>query len=213
MIEIKKDEINGMDKIFRLNLINSITGFKPANLIGSASKDGKSNLAIISSAVHLGSNPAILGFVFRPAVVPRHSYSNIKDTGKFTLNHVHKNFADKAHYTSAKFPEGVSEFEACGLTEEYISGFNAPFVKESQLKIALSFLEETEIKANGIILVVGQVESLFFPKEILQESGELDLNAINDVCISGLNNYHEAAQFAAFGYARPGNKPENTFKK
>ena len=212
MIEIKKDEINTMDKIFRLNLINSITGYKPANLIGSKSGDGHSNLAIISSAVHLGSNPALLGFVFRPAVVPRHTYSNIKETGKFTLNHIHKGFADKAHYTSAKFPEAVSEFEACGLTEEYISGFYAPFVKESRIKMALSFLEETEIKANNTLFVVGQVESLFLPQEIMQENGDLDLNAIEDVCISGLNNYHKVTRFAAFTYARPGNKPENTYK-
>ena len=32
-------------KINRLNLINSITGIKPANLIGTISKDGHTNLA------------------------------------------------------------------------------------------------------------------------------------------------------------------------
>ena len=54
-------DIKSMSKIFRLNLINSITGIKPANLIGTKSKDNLENLAIFSSVVHLGSNHALLG--------------------------------------------------------------------------------------------------------------------------------------------------------
>ena len=55
----KKDIINA-SRIHRLNLINSITGIKPANLIGTISKDGHTNLAIFSSVIHLGSNPALI---------------------------------------------------------------------------------------------------------------------------------------------------------
>ena len=57
-----------MDKISRLNLINSITGVKPSNLIGTKSKDGFSNLAIFSSVVHLGSKPPLIGFITRPCI-------------------------------------------------------------------------------------------------------------------------------------------------
>jgi hypothetical protein len=49
-----------LDRIKRLNIINSVTGIKPANLIGTISEDGKANLAIFSSVVHLGSNPPLL---------------------------------------------------------------------------------------------------------------------------------------------------------
>ena len=202
-----------MDKIYRLNLINSITGYKPANLIGTQSKDGKTNLAIISSVVHLGSNPPLLGFVLRPAVVPRHTYSNTKETGVFTINHVHAGFVDKAHFTSAKFDKQVSEFDSCELSREYFDGFPAPFVKESNLKIGLNFLEEYEIGANKTIFIVGEIQSIYMAKEILKENGDVDLNAIHNVCISGLNNYHEVNQFGEFKYARPGKKPENIFKR
>ena len=54
-----------LDRKYRLNLINSITGIKPANLVGSRSADGFDNVAIFSSLVHLGSNPAQLGLVMR----------------------------------------------------------------------------------------------------------------------------------------------------
>jgi hypothetical protein len=57
------------------------------------------------------------------------------------------------------------------------------------------------------------VQSIYLPKEIVKESGDLDLNAIHDVSISGLNNYHEVIQLAEFQYARPGEKPVNKWKK
>jgi flavin reductase (DIM6/NTAB) family NADH-FMN oxidoreductase RutF len=209
MIQIKKQDILKMDKIYRLNLINSIPGYKSANLIGTKSSVGQTNLTVFSSVIHVGSNPALLGFIVRPAVVPRHTYTNLKSTGVFTINHVHKNIVDKAHYTSAKFNENVSEFNAVGLTEEYLSEFYAPFVKESKIKVACSFVEEHEIKANNTILVIGEIQSIFLPDFIVSENGEIDLDYIDDVCISGLYNYHEAKRMAAFDYSRPGKIPKN----
>jgi flavin reductase (DIM6/NTAB) family NADH-FMN oxidoreductase RutF len=211
--EFTKRDISGLDKIFRLNLINSISGYKPANLVGTRSKKGISNLTIISSVIHLGSNPALLGFLLRPASVPRHTYSNIKENGFYTINHVHKNFIDKAHYSSAKFEEDISEFDACGLREEFRGNFQAPFVKESHIKMGMHFLEEYTIKANNTIMIVGEIVSLLLPADIILPEGDINLNAVDDVCISGLNNYHEVKQIAAFNYSRPGQPPVNKFSK
>ena len=41
-----KDDLHTLDRKFRLNLINSITGIKPANLVGTRSKHNKDNIAI-----------------------------------------------------------------------------------------------------------------------------------------------------------------------
>ena len=81
------------------------------------------------------------------------------------------------------------------------------------MKIGLNFLEEYEISANKTILIVGEIQSVYFPQEILKENGDMDLNAIDDLCISGLNNYHKVDQIAEFEYARPDNKPENKYKR
>ena len=107
-------DIQAFDKLYRLNLVNGLPGFKPANLVGTAAPDGRTNLAVFSSALHLGSDPALLGIVTRPTTVPRHTYANLKASGCFTLNHVPEAMAAQAHYTSANFPDEVSEFEACG---------------------------------------------------------------------------------------------------
>ena len=118
-MNITYDEINKLDKVKRLKLINSITGVKSANLIGTKSNDGITNLAIFSSVVHLGSKPPLLGFITRTSQkVKRNTLENIISTKKYTINQIQKEFIKKAHYTSAKFSENESEFKMCNLNEE-----------------------------------------------------------------------------------------------
>ena len=104
-MEIKSGkEIEDMERIKRLNLINSITGISPANLIGTISNDSIENLSIFSSVIHIGSNPALLGFILRPTKENRRdTYENIIETNKFTINHIHSDMIQKSHYTSVKF--------------------------------------------------------------------------------------------------------------
>lgn len=201
-------DIQGFDKLYRLNLVNALTGFKPANLVGTADAAGATNLAIFSSAVHLGSDPPLLGLVTRPATVPRHSYENLRATGCYTLNHVHADFADRAHYTSAAFPREQSEFAAVGLTPAWRDGFAAPYVAESQLSIGLRLVEELPIRLNGTVLLIGAVEHVYVAPTALRPDGSLDLATLADVCISGLDGYYRAEPLARFAYARPGQGPQ-----
>ena len=125
-------DIVDLDRITRLKIINSVTGIKPANLIGTIDQQGTTNLAVFSSVVHLGSNPALLGLISRPRSKDAgHTLNNIQENGAYTINHIHTEFTKQAHYTSAKFDGSISEFERCGFTEEYIDACKAPFVKES----------------------------------------------------------------------------------
>ena len=95
-MHFNEEEIENLEKIYRINLINSCSGYKAANLIGTISENNN-NLAIFSSLVHLGSNPPLLGFFLRPTeIVPRHTYLNIKENQYYTINSVEKQFADKA---------------------------------------------------------------------------------------------------------------------
>ena len=207
-MHLSKTDIENTPRIRRLNLINSITGIKPANLIGTISDEGIPNLAIFSSVVHLGSRPALLGFVSRPSgEVRRHTHENIAANGYYTINHVHPHFIEQAHYTSAKFEEEVSEFEACRFTEEYLFDFKAPFVKESQLKIGMKFLQEIPIEFNGTILVIGEVEHIVVADEAVDAEGHINLNKTNSVGISGLNSYYQFEKLAQFPYARPEELP------
>lgn len=116
-MELNKEAIEKLDRVTRLKLINSVSGIKPANLIGTINEDSITNVAIFSSVVHLGSNPPLIGFMMRPqGDVPRNTYQNIVNTEYYTINHIHPEFVERAHYTSAKFDASVSEFERCNLT-------------------------------------------------------------------------------------------------
>ena len=95
MATITRTDIDAMEKLYRINLINSCSGYKSANLIATQSSDGFTNVAVFSSVTHLGSNPPLLGFVTRPAFVPRNTYENIKETGIYTINHIHRIHGDR----------------------------------------------------------------------------------------------------------------------
>jgi flavin reductase (DIM6/NTAB) family NADH-FMN oxidoreductase RutF len=202
-----REDIESLSKVYRLNLINGISGYKPANLIGTIGYDGVLNLAINSSVVHLGSNPALLGFIMRPTTVPRHTLSNIWETGLFTINHIHLGFTDKAHYTSAKFAKEVSEFDEAGLTPEFLDDFKAPYVKESEIKIGCKKVGEMDIELNGTVMIIGRIEHIYLPDESIEQNGIVDLNLVEDVCVSGLNTYHSVVKTAEYAYARPGEFP------
>ena len=201
MKSFNKEEIKSLDKIFRLNLINSVSGYKSANLIGTSSEEGE-NLAIFSSVVHLGANPALLGFIMRPAAVPRNTLTNMKQSKSFTINSISEEIIQKAHYTSANFDSGVSEFKACELTPEYIGDFEAPFLKESKLKMAMRLEQIIDIELNDTMLIIGSIQNIYVDEIALKKNGQLDLNAINAVAISGLNRYHKVEEIGNFPYAR-----------
>jgi len=197
-------EILNLEKGFKTNLINSLSGFKSANLIGTANSNGETNLAVFSSVVHIGANPPLMGFISRPHSVPRHTLENIIDTKHFTINHILANFIDKAHQTAARYD--ISEFEATGLTPEFIDGFSAPFVKESMIKVGLSLVDIIDIEINNTKLIIGKVEHLMLPKDIIAEDGKINIEAANTVTISGLDTYHKTEQLARFSYAKPNKK-------
>ena len=204
MIHYSRTDIDQMDKIFRLNLINSCTGFKSANLLGTKSLNGVSNVAVFSSITHLGSSPPLIGFILRPTTVPRDTYRNIKDTGVFTVNHIYSDIIEDAHHTSAKYPDEVSEFTKTGLEEEFLGDFPAPFVKGAKIRLGCRFLNEYEIKENNTLLLVSAIEHVFIAdQDIQQEDGWLKLENANTVAINGLDGYATTSLLDRYAYARP----------
>lgn len=204
-MRITLEEILNFQKPYRTNLINCLAGFKSLNLIGTISTEGHPNLALYSQVIHVGANPPLQGVLFRPAVVPRHTLENIYDTRQFTLNHVHESFYQKAHWTSARWDE--NEFSAVGLTEEYLDGYKAPFVKESRIKSLLEFQERHVIQTNQTTLVVGKVKELVIDDELMGEDGFIDLEKARTLTVSGLDKYHRTESIGRLSYAKADHPP------
>ncbi|MFV8331867.1 flavin reductase family protein [Flavobacterium sp. GSP14] len=213
MKHISRDTISQMEKIERLNLINSCTGYKSASLLATKSLDGKTNVAIFSSVTHLGSNPAMIGFIMRPTTVPRDTYKNIKETGYFTINHITAAMISDAHHTSANYELGTSEFDKTNLEEEYKATIDVPFVKGSPVQLYCKYLNEYHIKENDTIHVIASIEHLFFEEELEHKDGWLQLDKGNIVAINGLDGYCLPKLIDRYQYARKEIPSTSFFKK
>ena len=206
-IHFSGDDILNMEARKRATFMNSLSGFKSASLIGTIDNDNNTNLAIFSSVTHLGSNPALVGFVNRPDTVDRHTLDNIMQTNLFTINHINTSIFKQAHQTSARYPKNISEFDATGLTIEYINEFKAPFVKESRIKYGLELVEKHELKINGTILVIGKVIEVILPESCLLSDGAIDIEMAETIAISGLDSYHATNKIARLYYAKTDKMP------
>ncbi|MCG5643484.1 flavin reductase family protein [Flavobacteriaceae bacterium LSUCC0859] len=201
---MKQYNLEALEKLpsrFRANLINSCTGYKSVNLIGSKSSSGIENLAIFNSVIHLGSNPALIGFTTRPLTVQRDTYDHIKSSGEFTINAISKDFIDKAHQTAAKYDRDQSEFKAVGLSPEYKNKCSAPFVKESPLKYWCTYVNEYPIKENECILIVGAIQEIHIDPDTIQTDGWIDLSKNKLTAGIGLDGYATPENPVRFEYA------------
>jgi flavin reductase (DIM6/NTAB) family NADH-FMN oxidoreductase RutF len=199
---LKKEELVSMEQRKRTTLINSVTGFKSLNLIATINKTLQANVAIFNSVIHLGADPALMGFIVRPDSVARHTLTNILETGFFTINHVNFYIYKNSHQTSARYPQEVSEFDACNLTADYKNDFPAPYVKESIIQIGLQFRERIKIELNGTNLVIGEIQQLYFPEEYWREDGYLDIEKAATMAGSGLDGYHITGLKERLRYAK-----------
>ncbi len=202
MKSFSAEQIKLMDRFTRTHFINTLSGFKSVSLIGTINKVGQTNMAIFSNLVHIGADPALIGFVNRPLEAAPHTLANIQATEFYTVNHVHQDIYAKAHQTSAKYPEHISEFEAVGLTPLFRPGISAPFVEESKVQYVLKLEEVIPIKLNGTFLVVGSLQQAFIPEEIMDEEGYLSIEKANSLCSLGINGYYETKLLEKLPYAK-----------
>jgi flavin reductase (DIM6/NTAB) family NADH-FMN oxidoreductase RutF len=202
-MQLDRDGLSALDRRYRAALINGITGFKPASLVGSVSAGGQSNLAIMSSAVHLGSRPPLIGLVIRPGPAERHTLENILDSGVYTLNHVGEDFVEQAHQTAARYPREVSEFDAVGLTPHWHADFGAPFVAEALVRLGLILREHHPLEINGTHFLIGEIVVLDIPDDCVDSEGSIDLGAAGSVALSGLDTYHVTTPLKRMAYAKP----------
>ena len=199
-MKFQSKDIKKLNKVYRLNLINSITGIKPGNLIATKSKSGEDNVAIFSSVVHLGSIPAQIGFVLRPQKTRKSdTYINISDSKFYTINHISKEMYVKAHNTSIK--DDVSEFDLLNIKKEFKDDFYAPYVKKSPIKLGMKMIDMIELP-NDCLFVIGEIENLYIESKLLNLDGTLDLEVGDIMGIGGLNTYYELNKIDTLPYVR-----------
>jgi len=200
-----------MEVRYRANFINSLSGFKSANLIGTQDSLGNCNLAIFSSVVHLGASPALVGFVMRPDNGSRHTLNNITETKCYTINQVSAGFFKQAHQTSARYLQQESEFEKTYLETQFMDGIAPPFVRASRLKYAVTLKEVIPIKLNSTLFIIGEITDVISDNTVIKSDGYIDIEALNTVNISGLDSYHTSKRILRLSHAKPETEPKTLF--
>ena len=201
ILNLSQENILESEKLFCTKLINSLAGIRQVALIGTKSKDGQENVGIFNSLIHLGAHPPLFGFISRPHSVERDTLENIKETGSYTLNYLDKKWMEEAHQTSARYPKEQSEFEATGLTPQYLEHCFSPFVKEAEIKIEMKFQQIVDIEINNTKMVIGSIERIHIPKNRLAEDG---LVKPFDLLLSGgLDAYYTSDFLSQLSYAKP----------
>lgn len=202
-LNFNSESIMSLDKNKRVQLINSLGGFKSVSLIGTSDLDGNENLAIFSSIFHIGANPPLIGLIFRPSPPERNTYNNIIDTGFYTINHINESIYRQAHQTSARYDQTESEFEITNLKPEYKDSFFAPYVAESNIQLGIEFKEQIIIPINNTTMIIGEITQVYIPENCLSEDGFVDIEKANTITCSGLDSYHKTVQLDRLSYAKP----------
>jgi flavin reductase (DIM6/NTAB) family NADH-FMN oxidoreductase RutF len=198
--------IRDWDRFKRANFVNSLSGFRPVSLIATINEQGVSNLGVFSNIVHLGADPALIAFVNRPREAAPHTIRNIEIRSKYTINHIHPDFLEKAHQCSAKYPDGVNEFHEVGLTPDYKDDFNIPYVAESRVQMGLELSEIIPLK-NGTFLVVGNLVNAYVSEEALGNDGFINLANTDSLVSLGLDGYYQVNPLKRYTYAKPDKAP------
>jgi flavin reductase (DIM6/NTAB) family NADH-FMN oxidoreductase RutF len=203
MQHFTQQTFNSWERFYRANFMNCLTGFKPVVLIGTSNSTGQHNLAIFNNIMHLGAHPPLIAFQNRPREATPHTLSNIEQQKKFSLNLVDNTFYKQAHQTSAKYAEDVSEFEAVGLTAELPTSDAAPMVLEAKVKMQCTLQQIIPIELNNTYIIVGHINEVWLPEEIVSEDGYLNLAKAGIICSSGTDGYYTTELLERLPYAKP----------
>jgi len=190
MKTIVVDEILAWEREYRRAFVNTLSGIKAAFLLGTRDHNGRNNLALFTSVVHLGAAPPLLGVVLRPSQSQQDTRKIIETGTHFSLNAVALQQMEAAHQCSARYPADQSEFDACGLTPWFSSAHQAPFVRESPLKIGLKALDLMDVKANGTRIVVAAITEVHFEESLLGPDGQFLPDGAQLCGVVGLNAWH-----------------------
>ncbi|MDO8886105.1 flavin reductase family protein [Candidatus Oleimmundimicrobium sp.] len=142
---------------------------RPAVLITTADKKGRSNAAPFSFVMPVSSNPPLVAFASAPQ---RHTLANIRETREFVINMSSENILNKLWICSEKFPKGVSEIEKASFTKTKSTMVSVPKIEESfgWLECILEFEKE----AGDHVIVIGRIVDVEV-KDIFWREEKLDV--------------------------------------
>lgn len=108
----------GLSAADAYRLMTDLVAPRPIAWVSTVDGDGRPNLAPFSYYQAVCSHPPtiVLGIAWQGDGRPKDTLANVLDTGELTISHVSAALTERMNATSASYPRGVSEWEACDVT-------------------------------------------------------------------------------------------------
>ena len=180
---------------------------RPIAFASTMDKDGNPNLSPFSFFNVFSANPPVM--IFSPARRVRdntvkHTLMNAEATKEVVINVVNYDIVHQMSLSSTEYPEGINEFEKAGLTMVK-SDIVKPFrVGESPVQFECKVNEIIKLGSEGGAgnLIVCEVVKFHIAKEVLDESGNINQEALDLVSRAG-GSYYSRAKNGFFEIPKP----------
>lgn len=145
---------------------------RPIAFVSTQSADGHTNVAPFSFFNAITSEPPIVMIAINDREGdPKDTLRNIRESGEFVINVVHRPLLEPMVRTAGEWPRGTSEFEIAGLTPCGSERISAPGVKESPIRIECRTHREVQIGKS--VVVFGEVVYAWVDDAVLTD-GRID---------------------------------------
>ena len=187
-------------------MLSSLIVPRPIAFVSTISQDGVENLAPFSFFVAGGANPPSLAFstVLGSDGTEKDTLRNIRATGEFVVNIVHRPLAEDMNRTSASHPPHVSEWNYTTLAQ-------VPSLAVKPMRVADSLAQfECElftIVAHGTgpsaaRYIVGEVKVFHVQSQLVSED-KIDAGQVRPIARMGASDYLDTAALELFRLQRP----------
>ena len=168
------EEFKQMKEAFKVNFINSLSGFESSNLIGTINSESQPNLGLTSACFHLGADPAVIGLAVSPLHVEPQTIKNLIEQESFTINHVDKSQYKKRENPHLYFTHDFSDVNPNAFTEFYTGSIEAPYAAEALIKIGLLKKECIAIKETNSYVLVGSIQEVLLDETLIGDDGRIN---------------------------------------
>ena len=151
----------------------------PAVLVTCGATPEEYNVLTVAWTGTICTNPPMCYISVRPE---RHSYDIIKRNGCFVLNLTTKALAHAADFCGVRSGRDVNKFEHEGLTPVPAEKVAAPYIEESPVAIECTVTEIKQLGSHDMFMA--RVENVIVDDRFIDESGRLDMAAMNLIAYS-----------------------------
>lgn len=149
-------------QIDRREIYRILTGSvvpRPIGWASTVSREGVTNLAPFSFFTVVCNYPPMISLTMshRPDGSKKHSLRNAEETGEFCFNVVTEDTWERMVDSANGYPEGVSEFDATGLTPIPGVKVRAPRVKEAPIHFECKTHQVIYLGPHKHPLLIGEV--------------------------------------------------------